>query len=77
MRVSIKPAVGKPLVRRYRKSDLVRLLFAVAKQSVPEAAQGRSFALFTSFPKADLSEHLDQSIGDAGLGGAQVIMQWV
>lgn len=77
IRVSIKLASGKALVRRYNASDPVRQLFAVARDSESEAKEGRTFELSTTFPKVGLSSRIDETLATAGLANSSVIMQWV
>jgi hypothetical protein len=77
VKVSIKLANGKSKVRRYRSTDPVRVLYAVAADGVGNTGEGRAFELSTTFPKVSLSDRLDDSIGTVGLGGSQVVMQWL
>ena len=76
-KVSIKLANGRSLVRRYRKSDIVRALYAVAQENVPEAKGGRAFDLVTSFPRTSLNDKIDSTLADAGVANSQVIMEWL
>jgi hypothetical protein len=76
--VSIKLANGKGLVRRYRKTDPVRLLFAVARDGVPEAKEGdKLFDISTTYPKASLAGRMHETLQQAELAGSQVVMQWI
>lgn len=76
-KVSIKLANGRSLVRKYRKSDYVQVLYAVAQANVPEANSGRAFDLVTNFPRASLSDRLNDTLVDSGVANSQVIMEWV
>jgi len=77
VKISIRYATnGKAVVRRFHKNDLVKSIFAVLLNDIPEAAT-REFDVVTSFPTRSLSSILETTINEAGLGGSQVIMRWL
>jgi hypothetical protein len=76
VKVSIKLATGKAISRRYRSTDTVRCLFAVATDADPEN-RTRPFDLISRFPAKNLSNCLDQTLQEAGLAGVQVFHRWL
>jgi len=81
-KVSVKFPWGKAQVRRFRRTDTVRALYAyVQHTAAAEAAgskgEGGAFDVFTAFPSASLGTRLDETVADAGLAGSQVIMRWL
>ena len=88
IRISLKLATGKAIVRRYLTTDSVRVLFAVAAAATAndttdsKAAviqhSSQPFDLMRSFPLTSLSEgdSLEKTLGEMGLAGSQVIMRW-
>ena len=80
-KVSVKFPWNKAAVRRFRKTDSVRCLYAFAQQmAAAEVAgskgSGGAFDLFTVFPSTSLGGQVGLSLGEAGLAGSQVIMRW-
>lgn len=67
---------NKTCVRRFRKSDLVSGLFAVALLQVPEAAH-RQFDLVTRYPVTNLSEKLNKTLEECDLANSQILMKWL
>lgn len=76
--------------RKFNSDDPVRALFAVAKAGIINREKNdtsnndsihsdinRKFDLYTTFPRKQLSLLIDQSLRDAELENAQVLMQWV
>lgn len=76
IKVSIKLSNGKAFARRYRKSDIISSLFAVAA-SVDIEARGRGFDLVSRFPPLSLLSCRDQTLEACGLAGAQVIVKFL
>lgn len=76
IKVSIKFASGKPVMRKYLKTDLVRSLFAVAVSSDPANAT-RPFDLVSRFPARSLVTCLDMTLGECELAGGQVFHRWL
>jgi UBX domain len=78
IKVSIKLANGKSLVRRYRSSEMVSAIFAVVKNTLADTGdKERLFEISTMYPKEALSEKLHQTLVAAGLASSSVIMSWV
>ena len=80
-KVSVKFPWGKAQVRRFRRTDTVRALYAYAQQmAAAEVAGGKgeggAFDVFTAFPSASLGARLEETVAAAGLAGSQVIMRW-
>ncbi|KAJ3362740.1 hypothetical protein GGF32_005543 [Allomyces javanicus] len=73
-RVQARLPDGQRLVRRFRLADPVSDLYRWIKAKVPEANDA-PFALV--YVRQDLSEVLDQSVGDAGLANAAVVMSYL
>ncbi|KNE61008.1 hypothetical protein AMAG_18727 [Allomyces macrogynus ATCC 38327] len=73
-RVQARLPDGQRLVRRFRLADPVSDLYRWIKAKVPEANDA-PFALV--YVRQDLSEVLDQSVGDAGLANAAVAMSYL
>lgn len=77
LRISLKPASGgKALVRRYRPTDSVRSLYAIAA-GLEADTQTRPFDIARSYPLVSLNDSLDITLVEAGLGGTQVQMRWI
>jgi hypothetical protein len=78
LKVSLKLLSGKNVIRRFKKSEVVRGLYAFALSLTPEAVtEMKDFDLFTTYPPKCLREVLEVSMQDAGLAGSQVIIRWV
>jgi hypothetical protein len=76
VKVSIKLSNGKALARRYRKSDCISALFAVAA-SADNEARSRGFDLVSRFPPLSLLSCREQTLEACGLAGAQVIVKFL
>lgn len=76
VKISLKLANGKAILRRYLKTDLVQCLFAVAVEADSENAK-KPFDLISRFPAVNLSTCLKKSIEEASIGGAQVFHRWI
>lgn len=64
----------KTIARRYRKSDPVRVLFAVALSAMPEE---RPFDLNSRYPALALGDRLDATLEGCNLAGSQVFHRWI
>lgn len=74
MKVSIKLSNGKAYARRYRKSDSVDGLFAVAA-AMDEAGGRQAFDLVSRFPTLSLLLCRGKTIEECSLAGCQLIMK--
>jgi hypothetical protein len=72
-RVQFRLPDGKRVVRRFMKDDLVRYLFEYVRAEV-EGAQERDFELV--FSRQQLIGQIDQTIEEAKLENALVILAW-
>jgi hypothetical protein len=55
----------------------VHYLIQEHSSALPESYRNRSFDLLTAFPRTSLDGKRDITVSEAGLKGAQVIMQWL
>lgn len=75
--MSVKLPWGKQIVRRFRKHDLVRNIFAFANSLIlDKEGVHKSFDLCTAYPSMSLKDHLDETIEVAGVSGSQVILRF-
>lgn len=77
-RVSIKLIGGKSIVRKYRSSDPVRVLFAVVLADLQTSEGGvppGGFDIMTRFPTLSLLTCLDQSLAECKLAGSNVFVK--
>lgn len=76
VKISIKLSNGKAHARRYRKTDKVAALFAVAA-SVDDAARVRDFDLVSRYPALSLQTCTDKTLEECGLAGSQLILKFL
>lgn len=76
VKVSLKLSNGKAHARRYRKTDLVSSLFAVAA-AVDEGVHGRDFDLVSRYPALSLQNSVDKTLEECGLAGSQLIIKFL
>lgn len=75
--MSVKLPWGKQIVRRFRKDDLVRNIFAFANSLILEKEGAhKSFDLCTAYPSMSLRDNLTETIEAAGVSGSQVILRY-
>lgn len=75
MKISVKLVNGSRLTRKFSENNTVRQVYAIVAATVPDAAL-RRFELLTSYPSATLSDKLDLTLKEAGIGGSQLMMRW-
>lgn len=79
IKVSIKLASGKGIVRKYRAADPVRALFAVVaaemRASGEDGDSAGRFDLMTRFPTLNLATCMDSSLGECNLAGVNVFVK--
>lgn len=74
-RLQFRGPSGRPIVRRFNRSDLVRRVYEWIKSDVPwEGKQGAEFDL--AFMGKNLIEHIDETIEAAKLNGASVMVEF-
>ena len=74
-RIQFRGPTGRPIVRRFNLSDPVRRVYEWIKSDAPwEGKQGSEFDL--AFMGKNLLEHLDETIEQAGLKGASVMVEF-
>jgi len=76
-RISLKLVNGKTIVRRFRKTDPVEALFALAASQLAEEEQSKVFDIMTTFPVKSLHDSLASSLEEASLCNSQVAMRWM
>lgn len=76
VKVSIKLATGKSIIRRYLKHEPVSVLFAVAQDAVPEASF-RRFDLATTFPTRSLQSLMQETLESCSLHNSVIAMRWI
>ena len=72
-RISFKLPSGKNEVRRFRKGDSVRSVYAFVKT---KAESGKPFDLHTTYPPRTYGACMDSTISEQELGGSQVIVRY-
>eukprot|EP00565_Helicotheca_tamesis_P001050 CAMPEP_0185740090 /NCGR_PEP_ID=MMETSP1171-20130828/36969_1 /TAXON_ID=374046 /ORGANISM="Helicotheca tamensis, Strain CCMP826" /LENGTH=608 /DNA_ID=CAMNT_0028411843 /DNA_START=294 /DNA_END=2117 /DNA_ORIENTATION=+ len=75
-RIQIRMPDGKRLVRKFRGSDTVKVIYAFVAQSNEEAKSGKSFGLKAGFPPRDLKPDIDSTIKSCGLAGEAITVRW-
>mmetsp|Transcript_23546 Transcript_23546/g.35139 ORF Transcript_23546/g.35139 Transcript_23546/m.35139 type:complete len:164 (+) Transcript_23546:257-748(+) len=75
-RVQIRMPDGKRLVRKFRRDDTVKVIYAFVAQSSEEAKNGKSFILKAGFPPRDLSPEIENTIQNCGLAGESITARW-
>jgi len=74
-RIQFRGPSGRPIVRRFNLSDPVRRVYEWVKSDAPwEGKQGSEFDL--AFMGKNLLEHLDDTVEQAGLKGASVMVEF-
>lgn len=74
-RIQFRGPSGRPIVRRFTLSDPVRRIYEWIKSDYPwEGKEGAEFDL--AFMGKNLLEYVDQSIEQAGLKGASVMVEF-
>lgn len=72
-KVSVKLSSGKPIMRKFRKTDTVRNLFAwVRELLVPLNQQDMEFDLFAGFPPSSLKGQMSETIESAKISGSMI-----
>jgi hypothetical protein len=71
----------KPYKRKYLPTDKIKLLYAVALEQIrncnfKDDSNLGCFDLFLTFPRTNLSEHMEDTIADIGLAGSQIFVTW-
>lgn len=75
-RIQMRMPDATRLVRRFRKNDAVRMIYAFVAQNNDEAKNGKEFILMAGFPPKDIVGDLDLSIESCGLNGQAVTVRW-
>lgn len=75
-RIQFRLPGGSKKVRRFLRSDSVKMLYAFADQE-STASQGRRLQLLAGFPPKPLDSVKDQTIGEAGLAGETISSKYV
>ena len=75
-KVQIRMPDGKRLVRTFRLSDTVMVIFAFVAQSNDDAKGGKAFELKAGFPPRDLRPNVDETISSCGLAGEAITARW-
>ena len=75
-RIQFRGPSGRPIVRRFNTSDPVQRIYEWIKAENPwEGKQGQDFDLVLM--GKNLLDSLDSSIGDARLGGASIMVEFI
>ena len=77
LKISIKLSNGKSFVRKYKKDEKVKCLFAVVLDKDLESLQSqyRPFDLVTRFPMMNLSDVLESTLEETSLNGTQIFIK--
>jgi len=75
-RLQLRMPDGKRKVRKFARTDTVKIIYAFLAQTVEEAAGGREFTLMAGFPPRDLLADLDGTIESCKLSGEAITMRW-
>ncbi len=75
-RIMIRMPDGKRLVRKFKKEDDVKTIYAFVGQSNEDAKGGKEFVMKAGFPPKDLVDSIDKSIENTGLAGDSITVRW-
>jgi len=67
---------GKKLVRKFKKTDTVKIIYAFVAKSNDEAMGGKEFELKAGYPPKDLLSKMEESIQACNLSGESISVRW-
>lgn len=76
VRIQFRLPDGSRTVRRFRKTDIVKMLYSFV-DSQSKNGQGRNLELRFGFPPKDLLPHADKTIGETSLAGENIQCRWL
>lgn len=75
-RVQIRMPDGGKIVRKFKKEDTVKVIYAFVSQSNEEAKKGKSFEMKAGYPPKNLRSKVDATIDSCNLSGESITVRW-
>ena len=77
VRIQFRMPEGQKVVRRFRRGDSIKVIYAFVVQNLDEAKKGKPFQLRAGFPPKDLYSEVESgTVESCGLAGGQIMASW-